>query len=61
MFAAFALLFLIPFLSVAAGIQAQAAEEGTLVDNPTYTFTSTDGSKVSTKANPGETIVLIFG
>lgn len=61
MFAAFALLFLIPFLSVAAGIQAQAAEEGTLVDNPTYTFTSTDGSKVSTKANPGETTVLIFG
>lgn len=61
MFAAFALLFLIPFLSVAAGIQAQAAEERALVDNPTYTFTSTDGSKVSTKANPGETTVLIFG
>ena len=61
MFAAFALLFLIPFLSMAAGIRAQAEGQGTPVDNPAYTFTSTDGSKVSTAANPGETTVLVFG
>lgn len=60
-FAAIALLFFVPFLSVAAGTKAQAEEQGTLADNLAYTFTSTDGSQVSTTANPGETTVLIFG
>jgi len=51
-------LLLLPFLWVLPGTNAQAAE---LKDNLTYTFTSTDGSSVSTNANPNETTVLIFG
>jgi len=31
------------------------------IDNPTYTLTSTKNEPVSTKANPNETTVLIFG
>lgn len=51
-------LLLLPLLWVLPGIRAQAAE---VKDNLTYTFTSTDGSAVSTKARPNETTVLIFG
>lgn len=50
-------LFLVPLLSFARGTTAQAAG----YDNPTYTFTSTSGSSISTKANPNETTVIIFG
>ncbi len=52
------LLFLLTVLSILPGIKTQAAE---LKENPAYTFTSTNGTSVSTKANPNETTVLIFG
>lgn len=38
-----------------------ATEPQASIENPTYTLTSTNGSHVSTKANPNETTVLIFG
>lgn len=40
-------------------VQAAALQSG--IDNPVYTLTSTSGAAVSTKANPNETTVLIFG
>lgn len=57
--AVFMLLLLFPFLCMMAGTKAKAAEVGT--ENPTYTFNSTSDVPVSTKANPGEVTVLIFG
>ncbi|MEY8392028.1 fibronectin type III domain-containing protein [Lachnospiraceae bacterium 45-W7] len=53
-----ALLLLLPLLSLLTGTKAQAAE---LKNNPTFTFTSTGGTSVSTQANSNETTVLIFG
>lgn len=56
------MLLLLPLLSIIPGTAAQAAAgQQSIVDNPTYTLTSTKGSAVSTKANPDETTVLIFG
>lgn len=55
------LLFLLIF-GIAPGAKAHAAEsQQSSINNLTYTFTSTDGTSVSTKANPNETTVLIFG
>lgn len=50
-------LLLVPLLSFAPKATAQAAG----YDNPTYTFTSTSGSSISTTASPSETTVIIFG
>ena len=57
----FTLLFLLPFLGSIPGIKAQAADQRSTINNPTYTFTSTNGTAVSSKANANETTVLIFG
>lgn len=54
-------LLLLPLLSMIPGKQAQAADQQAGIDNPTYTLTTTSNGKVSTKANPNETTVLIFG
>lgn len=53
------LLFL-PLSCMIPSKTAQAAEQFN-VDNPASTLTSTSGAKISTKANPNETTVLIFG
>lgn len=50
------LVILFSLLIIASGSNVQAAQQ-----NLTYNFTSTDGQTVSTKANPGQTTVLIFG
>lgn len=56
-----ALLF-IPLASMMPGTITQAADsQQSTIDNPTYTLKSTDGTAVSTKANPNETTILIFG
>lgn len=56
------MLLLAPLLSLTPKAAAQAADsQRSGVDNPAYTFTSTDGSSISTTANPNETTVLIFG
>lgn len=58
----FMLLFLAVLAAFATGKNVQAQE--TLPeskDNLTYTFTSTGDEAVSTKANPGQTTVLVFG
>ena len=53
------LCFLLAFLP---GFRIQAADGArTGIANPTYTLTSTQDRAVSTKANPNETTVLIFG
>lgn len=57
--AVFMLLVLFPFLYMMMGTTVQAAEGGT--ENKHYTFKSTSDADVSTKANPGEVTVLIFG
>ena len=60
MFTLFLLLSLI--LSIELGTKVQAADESLSgLNNPTYTLTSTNGNAVSTKANPNEITVLIFG
>lgn len=61
-FLAIPILLLFLILGVAPGLKAHAAEgRQSSIENLTYTFTSTDGASVSTKANPNETTVLIFG
>lgn len=50
------LVILFSLLIIASGTNVQAAQ-----GNLTYNFMSTDGQTVSTKANPGQTTVLIFG
>ena len=52
------LLLLFAFAGILPGTKAQAQEPK---NNLTYTFTSTHDEAVSTKANPGETTVLVFG
>lgn len=59
--AVFILLFLFPFICMIMGTKAQAAEGEAGTDNPAYTFQTTRETTVSTKANPGEVTVLIFG
>lgn len=60
MFTLFLLLSLI--LSFELGTKVQAADDSPSgLNNPTYTLTSTNGNTVSTKANPNEITVLIFG
>lgn len=54
------LLFL-PLSYMIPGRTAQAADRQSNIENPIYTLTSTNGTAVSTKANPNETTVLIFG
>lgn len=54
-------LLLLPLLSMIPGTSAQAADQQVAIDNPTYTLTTTSDAKVSTKANPDETTILIFG
>lgn len=62
LFAAIILLALCLLPGIGAGIQAYAATDaGSSIQNPAFTLTSTNGSAVSTKANPNETTVLIFG
>ena len=55
-FAALLLLCLFFLIGIMPGT-VQAAE----FPNPSYTFTSTKDTAISTQANPGETTVLIFG
>lgn len=56
------MLLLVPLLSLAPKAAAQAADsQRSGVGNPAYTFTSTNGSSISTTANPNETTVIIFG
>ncbi|MCI8326379.1 MAG: hypothetical protein HFI37_01220 [Lachnospiraceae bacterium] len=57
----FLFLFLISLLGNIPGTTVRAAGQQSKIDNPTYTLTSTKGTAVSTKANPNETTVLIFG
>lgn len=54
-------LLLLPLLGMIPGTSAQAADQQAAIDNPTYTLTTTSDAKVSTKANPDETTILIFG
>ncbi|MDE6907809.1 MAG: fibronectin type III domain-containing protein [Lachnospiraceae bacterium] len=56
------MLLLFSFLSIVPGtkVQAEAAAQSTMA-NPAHTFTTTNDTTISTKANPGETTVLIFG
>ncbi len=49
------------FLGFRPDTMVKAAQSRAALDNPAYTLTSTDGTAVSTKANPNETTVLIFG
>ncbi len=58
MFAIFVLSVLCLLSSIVPGAEIYA---DTAIENPTYTLTSTKGLSVSTRANPGETTVLIFG
>lgn len=57
------ILLVVSMLSgIAPGIKTNAATNSQAsIENPAYTFTSTNGTSVSTKANPNETTVLIFG
>lgn len=55
------LLFLLPFISILPGINTQAAEQTSVFDNPEYTLVTTKNTSISTKANPNETTILIFG
>lgn len=60
----FAVLMLLLFsvLSIMPGTKAQAETAAQAAfANPTHTFTTTKDTTVSTKANPNETTVLIFG
>lgn len=50
-----------PGIKVYAGEGAPAGDARAAVKNPQYTLTSTNGERISTTANPGETTVLIFG
>lgn len=61
-FFAILMLLLIPLLSIAPRAAVQAADSRQSgFDNPACTFTSTNGSTISTTANPNETTVIIFG
>lgn len=57
----FLLIFTLPFSTNMTRIQVQAAEEQTGIENPTYTLNTIDGTSVSTKANPNQTTMLVFG
>lgn len=57
----FLLIFTLPFSTNTTRIQVQAAEEQTGIENPTYTLNTIDGTSVSTKANPNQTTMLVFG
>lgn len=54
------LLFLFSGIMPVTKAQAEAAAQSTFA-NPAHTFTTTKDTAISTKANPGETTVLIFG
>ncbi|MEY8428404.1 fibronectin type III domain-containing protein [Lachnospiraceae bacterium 46-15] len=56
------MLLLFSFLSIMPriNVQAEAVAQSTIA-NPTYTFTTTSDTAISTKANPNETTVLVFG
>lgn len=58
----FAVLFLISFFGSTPknDIWAETAPQSDL-ENPAFTFTTTKDTTISTKANPNETTVLIFG
>lgn len=64
-FAILLLLYFSLFPGIAPQMKAHAGEsagaEARTMNNPAYTFTATNGEKVVTTANPGETTVLIFG
>ena len=61
-FSAFAVLFLISCLGLASETDAWAnTVPQSAIENPTYTLTTTKDTSISTKANPNETTVLIFG
>ncbi len=61
-FAFFMLLFLPLFAVFASGKKVRAEDTAPeSKDNLTYTFTSTGDEAVSSKANPGQTTVLVFG
>lgn len=56
------MMLLFPLLGIMPGATAQAAaSQQSTINNPAYTLRATDGAAVSTKANPNETTVLIFG
>lgn len=54
------LLFAFPFLGRYFGVEALAAED-TGAENPSYTLTCVDGTRVSTKSEDGKVTVLLFG
>ena len=60
-FTMISLLLLLSLLSILPGIKAQAAAQVSELNNPEYKFTTTKNTTVSTKANPNETTILIFG
>ena len=53
-------LLLLLALAVIPSTKARAQGEKSGINNLTYTLTATNGAAVSTKANPGETTVLVF-
>lgn len=57
----FFMILTLPFSTNMTGMQVQAAEEQTGIENPTYTLNTIDGTSVSTKANPNQTTMLVFG
>lgn len=58
----FTLLCMFSCLTFLPGTTAQAAATvQSLSENPAYTFTTTNDTSISTKANPNATTVLIFG
>ncbi len=61
-FSVFVLLFLVSYLGLAPETDAWAnTVPQSAIENPTYTLTTTKDTSISTKANPNETTVLIFG
>lgn len=56
------LLIIFPIYQKAATAEVSATSTGASgFENPTYTLHSVDGTAVSTKTNPGQTTVLVFG
>ena len=56
----FFMILTLPFSTNMTGMQVQAAEEQTGIENPTYTLNTIDGTSVSTKANPNQTTMLVL-
>lgn len=56
------LLIMLPIYQKATAAEVSATSTGAAgFENPTYTFHSIDGTDVSTKTEPGQTTVLVFG